>query len=183
MLTPGADPVRKISIIPRGMALGVTLQSPETDRYGYSRRYLRGRIIGALGGRAAEELVYGDITTGAENDLEQATRIARQMVGRWGMSEAIGPVSVLPDPRTEQPMPFDSNGPAPRTRELVDSEVRRILDDCYAEARATLAEHRGQLTRALLDAETLEADEAYAAAGVARDSVTDGSGRAPALTR
>jgi cell division protease FtsH len=186
MLTPGADPVRRISIIPRGMALGVTLQSPETDRYGYSRRYLCGRIIGALGGRAAEELVYGDITTGAENDLEQATRIARQMVGRWGMSEAIGPVSVLPDPRTEQPMPFDGNGPAPRTRELVDSEVRRILDDCYAEARATLAEHRGQLeqlTRALLDAETLEADEAYAAAGVARDSVVDGGGRAPALVR
>ena len=98
MLTPGADPVRKISIIPRGHALGVTFQSPEADRYGYSASYLLGRIAGALGGRAAEQLVYGEVSTGAENDLEQATRIARQMVGRWGMSPAIGPVSVLPGP-------------------------------------------------------------------------------------
>ncbi len=176
MLTPGADPVRKISIIPRGMALGVTLQSPETDRYGYSRRYLRGRIVGALGGRAAEELVYGDITTGAENDLEQATKIARQMVGRWGMSEAVGPVSVLPDPRTEQPIALDGNGPAPATRELVDAEVRRILDECYAQARDTLGEHRDRLerlARALLAAETLEADQAYEAAGLPK--------RAPAV--
>src|SRR5947209_1842485 len=74
MLTPGADPVRKVSIIPRGQALGVTFQSPQTDRYGYSAKYLRGRIVGALGGRAAEEIVYGDMTTGAESDLEQVTR-------------------------------------------------------------------------------------------------------------
>ena len=176
MLTPGADPVRKISIIPRGMALGVTLQSPETDRYGYSRRYLRGRIVGALGGRAAEELVYGDITTGAENDLEQATKIARQMVGRWGMSEAVGPVSVLPDPRTEQAMALDGNGPASATRELVDAEVRRILDECYAQARDTLADHRDRLerlARALLSAETLDADQAYEAAGLTPPAHTD----------
>ena len=169
MLTPGADPVRKISIIPRGQALGVTLQSPDTDRYGYSSRYLRGRIVGALGGRAAEELVYGDITTGAENDLDQATRIARQMVGRWGMSVAVGPVAVLPDPRTEQPVALDGSGPAPGTRELVDTEVRRLLEECYVQARDTLAQHRDrleQLTRALLDAETLDAPQAYAAAGV-----------------
>ena len=99
MLTPGADPVRKISIIPRGQALGVTFQSPATDRYGYSATYLRGRIIGALGGRAAEEVVYGDVTTGAETDLDQVSNIARQMVGRWGMSDAIGPVTVLPAAR------------------------------------------------------------------------------------
>ncbi|TFV87100.1 ATP-dependent metallopeptidase FtsH/Yme1/Tma family protein [Blastococcus sp. CT_GayMR20] len=176
MLTPGADPVRKISIIPRGMALGVTLQSPETDRYGYSRRYLRGRIVGALGGRAAEELIYGDITTGAENDLEQATKIARQMVGRWGMSEAVGPVSVLPDPRTEQPLALDGSGPAPATRELVDAEVRRILDECYAQARVTLTEHRerlDRLARALLAAETLDAEQAYEAAGLPRRALED----------
>jgi cell division protease FtsH len=176
MLTPGADPVRKISIIPRGMALGVTLQSPETDRYGYSRRYLRGRIVGALGGRAAEELIYGDITTGAENDLEQATKIARQMVGRWGMSEAVGPVSVLPDPRTEQPLALDGNGPAPATRELVDAEVRRILDECYGQARDTLVDHRDRLerlARALLAAETLDAEQAYEAAGLPHRTPTD----------
>ena len=96
MLTPGADPVRKVSIIPRGQALGVTFQSPEVDRYGYSEKYLRGRITGALGGRAAEEVVYADTTTGAESDLDQVSSIARQMVGRWGMSGAIGPVTVLP---------------------------------------------------------------------------------------
>ncbi len=181
MLTPGADPVRKISIIPRGMALGVTLQSPDTDRYGYSSRYLRGRIVGALGGRAAEELVYGDITTGAENDLDQATRIARQMVGRWGMSPAVGPVAVLPDPRTEQPVALDGNGPAPGTRELVDTEVRRLLEECYVQARDTLAVHREKLDRlahALLEAETLEADQAYAAAGMSRPAVDSGSSSA-----
>ncbi len=79
MLQPGADPVRKISIIPRGRALGVTFQSPSSDRYGYTADYLRGRMVGALGGRAAEQIIYGEITTGAESDLEQATRIARQM--------------------------------------------------------------------------------------------------------
>ncbi|HEY0473633.1 MAG TPA: ATP-dependent zinc metalloprotease FtsH, partial [Kribbella sp.] len=88
MLTPGADPVRKVSIIPRGKALGVTFQTPNEDRYGYLSTYLRGRIAGALGGRAAEDLVFGDVSTGSESDLEQATSIARQMVGRWGMSEA-----------------------------------------------------------------------------------------------
>ncbi|MGY1836352.1 ATP-dependent zinc metalloprotease FtsH [Blastococcus sp. SYSU DS0510] len=185
MLTPGADPVRKISIIPRGMALGVTLQSPETDRHGYGRRYLQGRIIGALGGRAAEDLVYGDITTGAENDLEQATKIARQMVGRWGMSEAVGPVSVLPDPRTEQQVGLDGNGPAPATRELVDAEVRRILDECYAQARDTLAGHRDRLerlARALLAAETLDADEAYAAAGLPERSPAETTWRPAGAT-
>ena len=96
MLQPGADPVRKISIIPRGQALGVTYQSPESDRYGYGESYLRGRLIGMLGGRAAEILIYGETTTGPESDLEQATSIARQMVGRWGMSEEVGAVSALP---------------------------------------------------------------------------------------
>jgi cell division protease FtsH len=98
MLQPGADPVRKVSIVPRGRALGVTFQSADADRYAYEEPYLRGRIIGALGGRAAEQLVYGHVTTGAESDLEQATVIARQMVGRWGMSDAVGPVAILPPP-------------------------------------------------------------------------------------
>ena len=102
LLQPGADPVRKVSIIPRGRALGVTLSTPETDRYGYDAKYLRGRIVGALGGMAAEQEVFGVVTTGAENDLKIVTRIARSMVGRWGMSERVGVVSVLPaegDPR------------------------------------------------------------------------------------
>ncbi|MFB9239101.1 ATP-dependent zinc metalloprotease FtsH [Plantactinospora siamensis] len=190
MLTPGADPVRKISIIPRGQALGVTFQSPNTDRYGYSAKYLRGRIIGALGGRAAEELVFGDMTTGAESDLDQVSDIARQMVGRWGMSDAIGPVTVLPRPGQESPLGLD--GVAPGTRELVDGEVRRIVEDCYAEALATLREHREQLdrlARTLLRQETLDEADAYAAAGIPRDAApaavargeTPGADPAPGL--
>jgi cell division protease FtsH len=170
MLTPGADPVRKISIIPRGQALGVTFQSPATDRYGYSAKYLRGRIIGALGGRAAEEVVYGDMTTGAESDLDQVSNIARQMVGRWGMSEAIGPVTVLPAPGNESP--FGLDGIAPATKELIDAEVRKIVEGCYAEAVELLQGHREQLSRLahrLLEAETLDEDDAYAAAGISRE--------------
>jgi cell division protease FtsH len=187
MLTPGADPVRKISIIPRGQALGVTFQSPETDRYGYSAKYLRGRIIGALGGRAAEEVVFGEMTTGAENDLDQVSNIARQMVGRWGMSAAIGPVTVLPPPGQESPLGLD--GVAPATKELVDSEVRKIVEDCYAQALGLLREHRGQLARLahkLLETETLDEDDAYAAAGISRDTAPGAlargevPGRAPA---
>ena len=84
MLTPGADPVRKISIIPRGQALGVTLSTPEGDRYGYSRDELIAKIKVSLGGRAAEKVIYGEITTGAESDIQQLTKIARGMVARWG---------------------------------------------------------------------------------------------------
>ncbi len=169
MLTPGADPVRKISIIPRGQALGVTFQSPATDRYGYSAKYLRGRIIGALGGRAAEEVVYGDMTTGAESDLDQVSNIARQMVGRWGMSEVIGPVAVLPPPGHESP--FGLDGVAPATKELIDAEVRKIVEECYAEALQLLRDHRPQLNQLagkLLESETLDEDDAYAAAGIDR---------------
>jgi cell division protease FtsH len=169
MLEPGADPVRKVSIIPRGQALGVTFQSPASDRYGYGAEYLRGRIIGALGGRAAEQIIYGDVTTGAESDLEQVTSIARQMVGRWGMSEAVGLVSVLPRPGNESPFPAaDSNAPAESTRELVDAEVRRIVDECYAHAVERLTENRDRLdslAKALLEHETLDERDAYAAAG------------------
>ncbi len=188
MLRPGADPVRKISIVPRGRALGVTFQSPESDRYGYGADYLRGRIVGALGGRAAEQIVYGDVTTGAESDLEQVTRIARQMVGRWGMSRVIGPVSVLPGPNDE-PLLFPGNGSSTvseETRQLVDEEVRRIVDECYAEAVEQLGEHRDKLealTQALLQRETLDEADAYAVAGVERRRPVDiPAGQAAAAT-
>ena len=170
MLQPGADPVRKISIVPRGGALGVTLQSPESDRYSYDAEYLRGRIIGALGGRAAEDVVYGNVTTGAESDLDTVTRIARQMVGRWGMSEAIGPLTVLPRPDDGSPFFGESpDAPSAKTRELVDSEVRRIVEDCYSEAMSKLQANRDKLdalAHALLASETLDEKEAYEAAGI-----------------
>jgi cell division protease FtsH len=171
MLVPGADPVRKVSIVPRGRALGVTFQAPSTDRYGYDEHYLRGRIVGALGGRAAEELVYGETTTGAESDLEQVTRIARSMVGRWGMSDKVGLVSVLPGPGQEvNPFVPDGNV-SPGTMELVDAEVRRIVEECYEEARSLLRENRDKLealAAALLERETLDEADAYAVAGFER---------------
>ena len=136
MLEPGADPVRKVSIVPRGRALGVTFQSPD-DRPLRLRRgaTCEGRIVGALGGRAAEEIVYGNVTTGAESDLEQVTRIARQMVGRWGMSDKIGLVSVLPGPGDEvAPFPARRRRASERRASWSTHEVRRIVDECY-EAR------------------------------------------------
>jgi cell division protease FtsH len=182
MLTPGADPVRKISIVPRGHALGVTFQSPDADRYSYAASYLRGRIAGMLAGRAAEELVHGDVTTGAENDLEQATNIAKQMVGRWGMSEKVGMMTVLPDPRREQPLSLGGDGTSPATRELVETEARRILDQGYEQALETLRANRHRLdalVEALLRVETLDAAEAYRAAGVPMPATPDLPDQAP----
>jgi cell division protease FtsH len=170
MLQPGADPVRKVSIIPRGRALGVTLSTPESDRYGFDANYLRGRIIGALGGMAAEQDVFNVVTTGAENDLEIVTRIARSMVGRWGMSQRIGTLSVLPadgDPRMA--------GVSEGLLDAVDEEVRRISDECYAEARRLLKENRDKLDAIvgqLLARESLDEPEIYAAAGIARPPAT-----------
>jgi len=164
MLQPGADPVRKVSIIPRGRALGVTFSTPEEDRYGYDETYLRGRIIGAQGGMAAEQEVFNLVTSGAESDLEAVTRIARSMVGRWGMSERIGRLSVLPaegDPRMA--------GVSEEMLNTVDEEVRRITDECWQEARRLLAENRSKLDRIveqLLAHETLDEAEVYAAAGI-----------------
>ncbi len=169
MLVPGADPVRKISIIPRGRALGVTFQSPDVDRYGYTADELRARIVGVLGGRAAEELVFGEISTGAESDLEQVTMIARMMVGRWGMSPAIGPFSVLPRPG--EGFGMDGRLPSEDLRLRVDSEVRRIADECYATALDLLRANRERLealTKALLERETLDEEEVYRAAGIER---------------
>jgi cell division protease FtsH len=186
MLTPGADPVRKISIVPRGHALGVTFQSPDADRYSYSASYLRGRIAGMLAGRAAEALVYDDVTTGAENDLEQATGIAKQMVGRWGMSEKLGMLSALPDPRREQPLSLGGDDTSPATRELVETEARRILDQGYDQALETLRANRHRLdalVEALLRTETLDAADAYRAAGVPMPSEPELPAQVPNVVR
>jgi len=168
MMSPNADPVRKVSIIPRGMALGVTLSSPEDDRFSYEELYLRTLIKVALGGRAAEELVFGHLTTGAESDLQQLTRIARHMVGSWGMSPAIGPVTVLSQDGQGPLLPGVAGG-SERTQQLVDEEVRRIVDELYDEVMTLLRENRDKLDRlaqALLQQETLDQADAYAAAGI-----------------
>jgi cell division protease FtsH len=168
MLTPGADPVRKVSIIPRGMALGVTLSTPDSDRVSYTLEELQAKIKVALGGRAAEEVIYGTTTTGAESDLQQLTEIARHMVGRWGMSEAVGPVTVLPADGQGPLLPGASET-SQQTQRLVDEEVRRLVEDAHKEVTQLLGDHRDQLeglAQALLKAETLDAIDAYAAAGV-----------------
>ena len=141
MLTPDADPVRKVSIIPRGMALGVTLSTPDADRVSYSREELEAKIRVALGGRVAEEVVYGKITTGAESDIQQLTHIARQMVGRWGMSEKLGPVAVLPSDGSSPFLPGASEV-SQQTQWLVDEEVRRLIEDAHAEVTQLLTDHR-----------------------------------------
>ncbi|KFG73464.1 ATP-dependent zinc metalloprotease FtsH [Streptomyces mutabilis] len=167
MLQPGADPVRKITIVPRGRALGVTLSTPDADRYAYTEDYLRGRIIGALGGMAAEQVVYDVITTGSESDLEQVTRIARGMVGRWGMSRQVGRLSALPGDAQQA----YGLAAAPATLDAIDGEMRRVVDECYAEAVHTLRDHRGQLdalAEALLANETLDEADAYRIAGITR---------------
>jgi len=168
MLTPDADPVRKVSIIPRGMALGVTLATPESDRVSYSLEELQAKIKVALGGRVAEEVVYGTITMGAESDIQQLTQIARQMVGRWGMSETIGPIAVLPADGMGPLLPGISET-SQETQRIVDEEVRKLVEDAHQDVTRLLEEHRDQLeglAQALLKAETLDAPEAYAAAGL-----------------
>jgi cell division protease FtsH len=171
MLQDGGDPVRKISIVPRGRALGVTLSRPDFDRHGYTAEFLQGRLMTALGGRAAEELVLGDVSTGQEGDIDLVTALARQMVGRWGMSNAIGPLAVLPG--DEDPGFFvGADAPSEQTREVLDSEVRRLVDECYDRAFEQLRGHRDQLDRlaaALLERESLDEVEVYAIAGIARD--------------
>jgi cell division protease FtsH len=172
LVVPGADPVNRVTIVPRGQALGVTYQRPDSDRYNYPEAYLRGRIVGALGGRAAEEIVYGTKTTGAESDIEQATAIARRMVTRWGMSERVGLVQLAP---RENPYLGGSGGYtgdkpfSEATAEAIDAEVLKIIGESHEEARRLLSEHRKQLdalAEALVSRETLNEQEILKVTGL-----------------
>ena len=165
LLVPGSDPVRKVTIVPRGMSLGSTYSQPIDDRYNYPESYLRGRITAALGGRAAEEVVYGTITTGAESDLQQVNQIARSMVIRWGMSPKLGPLNLTqPGDGT-----LSRETLSEETAKVLDEEVRRIVDECHQESVRLLKENRGRLdslAEALLKKDTLNEDEILAAAGM-----------------
>jgi cell division protease FtsH len=168
MLTPGADPVRKISIIPRGQALGVTLSTPDTDRTGYSRDELIAKIKVSLGGRAAEKVIYGEITTGAESDIQNLTKIARGMVARWGMSDAIGPLAIGEGRQDGEMLPGGSEV-SPATQEKVDEEAQRIVESAEREVIELLERERSRLdalAHALLEHETLDQPEAYRVAEV-----------------
>jgi cell division protease FtsH len=172
LVVPGADPVHRVTIVPRGHALGVTYQRPDSDRYNYPEAYLRARIVGMLGGRAAEEIVYGTKTTGAESDIEQATGLARRMVTRWGMSERLGMVQLAP---RENPYLSGSNGYggakpfSEETAAAIDAEVHRIISESHDEAKRLLSEHRQQLDAlvdALLVRETLNEQEILEVTGL-----------------
>jgi cell division protease FtsH len=172
LVVPGADPVQRVSIVPRGQALGVTYQRPDNDRYNYPEGYLRARIVGMLGGRAAEEAVYGTRTTGAENDIEQATHLARSMVTRWGMSDALGMVQLAPrqNPYLGSIPGYEARPPVSEdTARAIDTEVRRIIQESHDEAMRLLREHRAELdalARALLERETLDQEEILEVTGL-----------------
>jgi cell division protease FtsH len=181
LVVAGADPVHRVSIVPRGQALGVTYQRPDNDRYNYPEGYLRARIVGMLGGRAAEEIVYGTRTTGAESDIEQVTQLARSMVTRWGMSDKLGMVQLAP---RENPflgaIPGQDGvrGISEATARTVDDEVRRIIAESHEEARRLLGEHRRELdalAEALLARETLDEDDVLRVTGLSRAPVLDGA--------
>jgi cell division protease FtsH len=169
LLVPGADPVRKVTIIPHGGALGVTISRPIDDRFNYGEDYLRARIIGALGGRGAEQLIYGAVSTGAASDLQQVTRIAHEMVVRWGMSPKIGPVAFAEDGSGNGlglSRPYSE-----ATARDVDTEVKRIADECFSEAMRLLTEQRPKLealTKALLKDDSLDEDEILKVTGLTR---------------
>jgi cell division protease FtsH len=175
MLTPGADPVRKVSIIPRGQALGVTFSAPDADRFNFEQQHLLAQIKVALGGRVAEEIVFSDITTGAESDIQHLTRIARHMVGRWGMSRAIGPIAVIPADGMGPLLPGVAET-SESTQRLVDEEVRRIVESAHTEVGTLLRTHRSNLdslVAGLLEQETLDEADAYAAAGLPRNPLAE----------
>jgi cell division protease FtsH len=167
-LVPGADPVSKISIIPRGLAaLGYTQQLPTEDRYLMTRSELLGRIYVLLGGRVAEEMVFGDVSTGAQNDLQKATEIARTMVTQFGMSERVGLVS-LEGPRTPLFLPVPTHLPkeySEETARAIDEEVKKILSETHAKVREILGSHRQaleELAKLVLEKEVVERPELQA---------------------
>jgi cell division protease FtsH len=187
LVVAGADPVNRVTIVPRGMALGVTYQRPNSDRYNYSESYLRARIIGILGGRAAEEVIYGSKTTGAENDIEQATNLARQMVTRWGMSEKLGLVQLTSGGNSYLGGYGGSKDISEETARTIDAEVQQIIAGSYEEAKHLLKTHRKELhalAEALVDRETLDEKEILTATGLPPAPALDArSLRKPASSR
>ncbi len=180
LVMPGADPVNRVTIVPRGQALGVTYQRPDSDRYNYPEAYLRARIVGMLGGRAAEEIVYGTKTTGAESDIEQATDLARRMVTRWGMSQKLGMVQLAPRENPYLGSTWGGYGGekpfSDETAETIDAEVLKIIRESHEKATELLTAHRealDKLAEALMAKETLDEDDILKATGLPRAPALD----------
>ncbi|WP_022847537.1 MULTISPECIES: ATP-dependent zinc metalloprotease FtsH [unclassified Desulfurobacterium] len=157
-LLPNADRVHKVTIIPRGKALGITQQLPEDDKYTYTKEYLLDKLCVLFGGRVAEEVALGTISTGAGNDIERATEIARKMVAEWGMSEKIGPIAIKMKEQFGEPTEIVSED----LKRLVDKEVKRIITETYEKAKELITnnfEKLENLAKALLERETLTGEE------------------------
>jgi cell division protease FtsH len=181
LLSEHGDPITKVTIVPRGQALGVTMSTPLDDRYNYSKEYLLSQIVYALGGRAAEQVAIGHITTGAENDLQRVTMMARQMVTRWGMSERMGTISF-----SERQSPFAGGGEtgAPsdyseETAQLIDEEVERIVRTCYAQTVDLIASHRQTLDRVAQELRRQETIDATQLQAILQETGVDVSVRPP----
>jgi len=147
LLTPGSDPVLKVTIVPRGQALGVTARLPEDDRRNYSKAYIHTMLLMLLGGRAAEEVAIGEITTGAENDLKRVTELARRMVAQFGMSDAIGPIN-YGDDESQPFLGYSMSQPrnySEETASKIDAEVRRIIETAHQETVTLLRNNRDKL--------------------------------------
>ena len=161
-MLPNHDPIHKVTIIPRGPALGLTMALPEEDRLSYSADWVRDRSAMALGGRLAEEEVFGQLTTGAADDFKKATQLARSMVTEWGMSTTLGPLSYAETEEAGFLSPSHHKDYSEETAKEIDDEVRRIINAQYERAKAVIAEHREQLNaiaEALLERETLGREE------------------------
>jgi len=164
VLLPKTDPIHKVTIVPRGRALGLTMQLPEEDRYGYSRTYLKNTLVVLLGGRVAEEVVFNEMTTGASNDIERASKMARKMVCEWGMSDSIGPISI--GESNEEVFIgrewIQNKNFSEDTARLVDIEVKKIIMEAKERCRVLLEENRNFLdsfAEALLERETITGDD------------------------
>jgi cell division protease FtsH len=164
---PNTDPVHKISVIPRGRALGYTLTLPEEDKFLMTREELADELAMLMGGRVAEELIVGDITTGAANDIERATKVSRQMVTEYGMSDVIGPLT-LGQKQHEVFLGRDFQSQQDYSEQVafeIDNEVRRLIDEAHDEALEILQDHRGkldELAARLIEKETVEREEVEA---------------------
>jgi cell division protease FtsH len=197
LVVPGADPVNRVTIVPRGQALGVTYQRPDSERYNYPEAYLRARVVGMLGGRAAEEIIYGTKTTGAESDIEQATGLVRRMVTRWGMSDRLGLVQLA---SRESPYLGAPNGYpgsvqiSEETAKAIDAEILKIISESHDEAKRLLTHHRKELNalaEALVTRETLNELEILDITGLPRARplgspklpLTEGGNESPTVSR
>jgi len=182
VLLPNADPIHKVTIIPRGMALGVTQQLPVDDKHNYSRDYLNDQIAILLGGRIAEEITNDDVTTGAGNDLERVTEMARRMVCEWGMSDTLGPLTfgkkeeqIFLGREIAQHQDYSEE-----TAIRIDQEIKRVVTSNYTRSRAVLEEHSAvlvQMAEELLVREVLDGDQVRRmAAGLPLDDLDKASG-------